>query len=273
MRFQLLNKLINRESVLCRPCKTKISHDYPIRYALICHPGRIRRVNQDNYICAGKFRLPECHSTPLEEGVVRAGEASVFGVFDGLGGEKMGELAALIAAETASEMLQGADHTESLAAFCKAASDRIDSLADSLGIDRMGTTAALLSFGREMISLCNVGDSRIYRYCSDTLKQLSVDHSFSPAHGVKGPLTQALGCGAAGIEPEPYLSHGRPARGEVYLICSDGLTDMLTDEEIRSVLREQTAGDAAAELYASAMEHGGKDNITILICRIEETGE
>lgn len=244
--------------------------DYIIRYALLCHPGKVRRMNQDNYLCAGKIRSLKCQATPTEVGVVKPGEHAVFGVFDGLGGEERGEKAALIAAETASEMLHGGEKSDDLFAFCITASRRIASYSENNEIGRMGTTAAILSFTRNIISLCNVGDSRIYRYYNDTLTQLSVDHSLPIAPGAKGPLTQALGSNAPEGNLEPYLAHGKPVPGELYLICSDGLTDLLQDKEISAVLKSQTLKNAVDELYSAAMEHGGKDNITILLCQTEK---
>jgi protein phosphatase len=134
----------------------------------------------------------------------------------------------------------------------------------------MGTTAAILLFSEKKIILCNIGDSKVFRISNRRIKQLSVDHIAAAAYGVKPPLSQHLGIPPAEMIIEPYLAQGKYNNRDVYLICSDGLTDMVMEEKILQIISELPFDEASNKLLEQALRNGGKDNITIILCKIEQ---
>ncbi len=274
--------------------------NYKIPYACISHIGLCRHTNQDNFICEGKYReekeepvirsgdaLPEgLPADPSDESCVVAGcltsdSPAILGVFDGMGGEECGEEAALLASREAAGTLIDGDSEEILLSFCRRANAQICRFADQNGILTMGATAALLAFDPEGVALCNIGDSKIF-CCSDhSMKQLSLDHISVAPYGVKPPLSQNLGIPPTEILIEPYTASRDYKSGDIFLICSDGLTDMVSREEIERTLEaipvlakderltlEQILNGAARHLLDLALINGGKDNITIILCEI-----
>ena len=133
----------------------------------------------------------------------------------------------------------------------------------------MGTTAAMLLCEDGELTLCNVGDSKVFRFSGDDMRQISKDHVSASPFGTKPPLSQNLGIPPDVLLIDPYLSHGRCKDGDRYLLCSDGLTDMLTSDEIAVIVRDNPIGEAATMLVEQALEHGGKDNITVILLEIK----
>jgi PPM family protein phosphatase len=213
-----------------------------------------------------------------------------FGVADGMGGAKAGEVASKVAADAFGETREAdAPPERLLEGIARAANRRIYELATRDESRRgMGTTftAAMVSEGG--VSLGHVGDSRAYRLRDGQLEQLTKDHSLvaelertgqiSPEaaehHPQRSIITRALG-------PEPDVdvdTYTLPAReGDVYLLCSDGLTSMISDDEVRTILTSAASLDEAADaLVRAANQSGGKDNITVVLFRLgahEEPGE
>ena len=243
---------------------------YSILYSCISHTGRIRRINQDNFICGGRYMKPDDGDIrfPLC-GMESSKSASVFGIFDGMGGEERGEVASYIAAKDAAVLEIGKDTVAALSRFCQRANADICDYANENEISSMGTTAAMLAFTGSGITLCNIGDSRIFRFCDGVLEQISRDHVAVAAFGVKPPLSQNLGIPPTELIIEPYLAQGVYNDGDIYLICSDGLTDMVTTEEIAGILTSKPVEEACTGLLEKALSHGGRDNITIILCRVE----
>ena len=243
---------------------------YSIRYSCVSHIGKIRRINQDNFICAGRYMEPNDGDLkfPLR-GTVSPKDACVFGIFDGMGGEERGEVASYIAAKDAAALEIGKDAVAALSQFCQRANADICDYAGENEISSMGTTAAMLAFADSGITLCNIGDSRIFRFCGGVLEQISKDHVSVAAFGMKPPLSQNLGIPPTELIIEPYLAQGAYNDGDVYLICSDGLTDLVTTEEITGILSSKPVEDACTELLEKALAHGGRDNVTVILCGIE----
>lgn len=244
---------------------------YTIDFSCVSHTGNRRSMNQDNFICDGRYMKPENGVEPFSlNGSVKPEDGPVlFGVFDGMGGEECGEIASYLAAYTASKWSFGADLIEDLARYCRQANEEICRYTQEHVVDSMGTTAAVLAFDREEIVLCNIGDSRIYRLSKGRMEQISQDHVSISPYGTKPPLSQNLGIPPEELEIEPYLARGEYHGGDRYLICSDGLTDMLSEEEIQTILEHAAPNEAAQALLESALARGGKDNVTILVCQIE----
>ncbi len=242
---------------------------YKIPYSCISHKGKIREKNQDNFFCNGQYI--DSSNTNIEypiNGYVNSRSPSFFGVFDGLGGEACGEIASFIAAKKASE-LNLRDFSESLLSnFCKEANSEICLYAKRNAIKAMGTTAAIMLFEKKKIQLCNIGDSRIYRYRKDSLDIVSKDHVFISVYGKKPSLSQNLGIPETEMIIEPFFAQEDYIDGDKYLICSDGLTDMLTDEEIKSIIKDNDIYSTTELLTEKSLENGGKDNITIILLEI-----
>ena len=186
-----------------------------------------------------------------------------------MGGEECGEVAAYIAAKGAAALQASDNAAVSLFEFCRKANQDICDYAALHNIASMGTTAAMLAFTGEEIALCNIGDSKIFRFYNGMLEQISKDHTAASPYGIKPPLLQNLGIPPDELIIEPYLAHGTYNVGDVYLLCSDGLTDMVPEDEIAPLLAANPAEKAASLLFEKALANGGKDNITLILCKIE----
>lgn len=248
-----------------------------IEAACGCDKGRIRTNNEDNFYFNGEYLSAENDGL---SGTLRfRGEAKrgvCFAVFDGMGGERYGELAAHAAVRQLKRFLQAPGGPKDMPAWL---GDLTVSLNAAV-LDRareeltrhMGTTLAGLCFTDDGAYAFNLGDSRVYLDRGSALTQLSVDHVDQRAafsNRVKPSLTQYLGIDEEEFLVEPHVVRCDLTAGDRFLICSDGLTDMLTDEEIHSCLRFAGSPQAAVEaLTAAALEHGGRDNVTIIVCEI-----
>lgn len=243
---------------------------YRILYTCVSHPGKARKVNQDNFICNGRYMAlsGEAITFPLR-GVCSSEDISLFGIFDGMGGEACGEIASHIAAQNASAISLQQDGAEVLSAFCQKTNQDICDFSARNGIGSAGTTAAMLLFSGK-VHLCNIGDSKIFLFHRGVLHQLSADHICPAPFGVKPSLSQSLGMPPEEARIAPFFLRKGYADGDRYLICSDGLTDMVSAEEIERVLNAFAGQDAVARLLDLALENGGKDNVTILLCEIEK---
>jgi serine/threonine protein phosphatase PrpC len=210
----------------------------------------------------------------------------LFVVADGMGGAQAGEVASRIAVESFGAGLGDTTAPEqSLAEHALAANTRIYELAQG-DPDRagMGTTLTAVYVGEREVSIAHVGDSRAYCLRAGELLRLTDDHSLvdelirqgrlTPAeaedHPQRSIITRALGPEAA-VEVDTRSFHARA--GDVYLLCSDGLTTMLSEGRLAEILqanpRLREAGEA---LIAAANEAGGRDNITVILLRLEEVG-
>src|SRR5437764_9729761 len=214
--------------------------------------GRQRQGNEDSYL----------EQPPL------------FAVADGMGGARAGEVASKIAVEMLAESAPTDGSPERhLAEVTKEANREIyeKAQADS-DLAGMGTTlTAALVTGRE-VAIGHVGDSRLYRLRNGELERLTQDHSLveefvrqgkltpeeAEVHPQRSIITRALGPEAE-VEVDTFTYPGRG--GDVYLICSDGLTGMVSEGEVAEILNErESLEDAAEKLIAAANENGGKDN-------------
>jgi PPM family protein phosphatase len=222
--------------------------------------GRQRSANEDDFVLAPPF----------------------FAVADGMGGAKAGEVASAMATEGfEGESDSGEPAEAQLARILREANKRIYDLATADESHRgMGTTLTAAKITGDDISLAHVGDSRAYRLRDDELEQLTKDHSLvaelersgqitaeaAEHHPQRSIITRALGPEPE-VEVDTYTVAAR--EGDLFLLCSDGLTSMISDEEIGSILRSAESLDAAAEaLVRAANQSGGKDNITVVLFRV-----
>jgi protein phosphatase len=211
--------------------------------------------------------------------------APIFVVADGMGGAQAGEVASKAAADAFDFDLPEGPPERVLRETIVAANRTIHNLARAdPSRAGMGTTltAAIVSAEREEVAIGHVGDSRAYRLRDGRLEQLTRDHSLVEEMRRKGQLTDAQAedhpqrsiiTRALGPEPEvePDVQTVPAAPGDVFLICSDGLTTMLGEEQIRKLLAGATSMAAAVRaLIDEANRAGGRDNITALAFRLED---
>jgi serine/threonine protein phosphatase PrpC len=204
----------------------------------------------------------------------------MFAVADGMGGARAGEIAAGLAATV---LEQGAVPTsaEGIVALIEEANRLIwERSVEDPETTGMGTTvtAALVDPTTGKVIIGHVGDSRAYLYRDATLEQLTTDHSLvvelvesgilTPEEAERHPQRSAI-TRAVGTEPTVEIdAFSVDAKtGDLYLICSDGLTDMLTEEDVEEIIAESEADPAktANALVAAANERGGEDNITVVL--------
>ncbi len=211
--------------------------------------------------------------------------APIFVVADGMGGAQAGEVASKAAAEAFDRDLPGSSPEQILRETIEAANRKIHEHARTdPSLAGMGTTitAAIVNAAAEEVAIGHVGDSRAYRLRGGKLERLTRDHSLVEEMRRKGQLTEAQAedhpqrsiiTRALGPEPEVDVDvQTTPAvAGDVFLICSDGLTTMLDDERIARLLASATSMTTAVRaLVDEANRAGGRDNITALAFRLED---
>ncbi len=213
-------------------------------------------------------------------------EPPLFAIADGMGGARAGEVAAGIAAAALKDARSSVTDEDSLEAVIDEANRRVwqRSMSDP-GTSGMGTTVtvALVDAENERVVFGQVGDSRAYRLRGEALEQVTTDHSLvaelvrsgvltpeeAERHPQRSAITRAVGTESA-IDADVFSV---PAElGDVYLLCSDGLTDMLGADEIAAAIlgadRDPVA--AADALVAGANARGGEDNITVVVFELVE---
>lgn len=210
--------------------------------------------------------------------------APLFVVADGMGGAQAGEVASHMAVESFKHGLRNREAPgESLVELAEEANARINERSRANPRQAgMGTTITAAYVGEQDVSIVHVGDSRAYCLREGELLRLTDDHSLvdelirqgrltpeeAEEHPQRSVITRALG-------PEPTVEVDvrsfRGRAGDIYLLCSDGLTTMVGEEELARVLCEHDRlRDAGRALIAAANEAGGKDNITVVLARLEE---
>ena len=251
---------------------------YQIEYAYTCHMGKVRANNEDNFWCCGEHLMSENQGTEgILAGKTRQRDLPVLAVFDGMGGESCGEIAAYLAASTCGEFYQKnkngirKDPEIFLEQCCKDMNRAVCAYGEENKVRSMGSTAAMLAFARDSVYTCNLGDSRIYQSRNGQFVQLSTDHVIPGGLFGKAPLTQYVGVPEDYMTLEPSIEEADCSEGTRYLICSDGMTDMLSDGEIADILtREISVQEAVGILLDRALKKGGRDNVTIVLCEIKK---
>lgn len=249
---------------------------FTLNAACGCNMGKVRSNNEDNFFFGGKY-LEEINEGLPEILTVseKLKKDTYFAVFDGMGGENYGETAAYTAAKRMSilaglrrgALMSAEYHFSGMATVLNEA---VVAAAKEKQTDYMGATMVGLCFSGKKAAVCNLGDSRAYMLRERKLEQLSIDHVSSRAlrPGGKAPLTQNLGIEPDVILVDPYTRSVSVREGDTFLLCSDGLTDMVSDDEILSILTENRDPAVCVDrLITAALENGGRDNITVIVCR------
>ena len=250
----------------------------------VSHPGNCRNKNEDNFCFDRTILKGNATSWPLRFRR-QAGSPVLFGIFDGMGGIKAGERASRIAAETAQSAVKAMHSNTSFDSFlkeicmqanAKACNEMINSIKQ-----RIGTTASMLLFSEDQYFLCNIGDSPIFLFRENQLQPIFHEHTekenYLRLHGVnavlpkkKFKLTQNIGIFPEEMEIEPYVASGKIKSSDRYLITSDGLTDMVTEEVITETLgKKMSSAKTVKTLLQLALDNGGKDNTTIICIDIK----
>ncbi len=226
--------------------------------------GRQRSANEDQLVLAPPF----------------------FAVADGMGGAKAGEVASALAASVFDDERDGGEPAEAqLTRIVREANRRIyERAVEDEAVRGMGTTLTAAKVQDDEVGLGHVGDSRAYILRDGQLRQLTRDHSLvaelertgqisaeaAEHHPQRSIITRALGPEPE-VEVDTYTVPGRD--GDVFLICSDGLTGMLADADVEAIVRGAPSLDVAAEqLVDAANQSGGRDNITVVLFRLEDDG-
>jgi len=229
----------------------------------VSDPGRVRRRNEDAYVC----------------------EPPLFAVADGMGGAQAGELASRLAAAALREQRDDAtaDPETHLRSSIQEANRRIFArAATDPQVSGMGTTvtAAFVADGR--VAVGHVGDSRAYRIRDGEVEQLTQDHSLvadlvrsgrltpqeAEVHPQRSVITRALGTDAA-VQVDSFSVDARP--GDVFLLCSDGLTTMIDEAAVLKAVRKSSSLESAARaLVQAANKSGGEDNVTVVLFSIAD---
>jgi PPM family protein phosphatase len=251
----------------------------PLDIASLSHPGMVRTHNEDSLFVDG--------------------ESGLAVLADGMGGYSAGEVASGIAVNVISKgMLQelksgrelfkvdvasGLTHAalllqQHIALANKGIYEAAQARPECAG---MGTTLVATVFQENRVSIGHIGDSRCYRLRADKFEQLTHDHSLLQEQIDSGMLTQEqakyslnknLVTRALGIEAvvPPDISEYRIEAEDIYLLCSDGLTDMVDGDTIRGIVaaKRSDLAEAAAELIDVANQNGGRDNISVVLVRV-----
>jgi PPM family protein phosphatase len=225
----------------------------------LSHPGRRRRRNEDSWVC----------------------DPPIFAIADGMGGAQGGEIASKLAAAALGVDADGTGK-DRVEALVQEANRRVhDRAAEDSSVSGMGTTITIALVEDEAVTIGHVGDSRAYLIRDEDLEQLTDDHTLvaelvrsgklSPeeaeGHPQRSVITRALGTDPD-VDVDTFSVEARP--GDLFMLCSDGLTSMVGDETILDVVSRRRGDlDATAkELVENANRRGGEDNITVVFFEI-----
>jgi serine/threonine protein phosphatase PrpC len=233
-----------------------------------------------------------------------ASDGGVFLVCDGMGGHASGEIASQVAADAMvrfltidrhradcawppESQLHSSDEGRALDAAVRVANREVLTQAHGNPLHKgMGTTVVAVLASRERLAIVHVGDSRVYRYRAGELEQVTEDHSLLnhylrtrpmsaqqiQSFAGKNVIVRAVGLRDQ-VEPEIQLRDYR--KGDVYLLCSDGLNDMVGETEIAQLMRHSPyrLRETGEALIRAALAHGGKDNVTVLLLQVVDASE
>lgn len=244
-----------------------------VKFAARTDMGKVRENNEDKF----DFFEPDDEETLARRG-------SVYLVCDGMGGHEAGQIASELACKNFLFAYYHSAGTAQDAAYRALlhAHDYIYQLGSSIPSRKgMGTTCTALILLQAEAVIAHIGDSRCYRLRNGELQQLTQDHTLINQWVREGVLTyeaakhspyahvitQALGVEEA-IQPDVETVPLQP--GDLFLLCSDGLTEHLEDEEIADILRSQPLANAAWTLVDRALAKGGKDNVTVELVMVKD---
>ncbi len=226
------------------------------------HIGHVRASNQDSVL-------------------MQDGTFGLYGVADGMGGHNGGDIASQMAVLMLGRILEGVspDEEKLKDGFRHVNKMIYDEQAKNPLLSGMGTTLTVIWEAEDHILMGHIGDSRAYLLRNGQIIQISDDHSMvaelvrdgvlteeqARKHPYRNVITQAVG---AADELNVHIRRLEKARGDKYLICSDGLYEYVTKEEMQQLLTHYSPEDAAEMMIEKALDGGGKDNVTVLIAEV-----
>jgi PPM family protein phosphatase len=240
---------------------------------VLTHRGAVRQHNEDAVV-VGSCTITEIDDAAVHTVTLETDRPVVVAVADGLGGHAAGEIAAGHAVRRLAQVGAGLGSAEEISEALRSLDEEIGSLSQlDPRIHGMGSTIVGLVVTDADTWWFNVGDSRLYRIDGGRLAQLSVDdipaeEAVLDAGRRSGIVTQVLGGGPSSERIRPHVAR-EESPAALYLLCSDGLSDLVAAPDIESILAANPEDDpeAAAALWSAAMRAGGLDNITIVLVR------
>ncbi len=235
------------------------------KFCAVTNVGKVRKNNEDAYIATEKEGL--------------------FMVADGMGGHKAGEIASSLTREILSQRLGNRSKTDPQEpilreAFLEANGKVREKAATAPEFEGMGCTCAVLALRENEFFLAHVGDSRIYLYRKGALKQVTRDHSYVEElfirgliteeekvdHPYKHQITRYIGCSS---KLEVDITSGPLWNGDVFMLCTDGLTEEVGAPKLQEIFDRNLDPDATADLLVKeALNNGGRDNVTVIVVKI-----
>lgn len=230
-------------------------------------------------IVASRTHIGNVRASNQDALLVRPG---LYGVADGMGGHKAGDVASRMAVEEVAACLMDRQPSEEalIDAVVKANSAIFREQEDNFDLSGMGTTLTMIWEDENRILLGHVGDSRAYLLRDGDMEQISQDHSMvaemvrkglitqeqARRHPYRNVITRALGTEES-VQVDVTLLDKKP--GDTYLICSDGLSEYLSMDQMRDILLNRSMEDAADLMLQLALDGGGRDNISLVIAEVE----
>lgn len=244
-----------------------MTEDGIINITAVTNRGLVRDLNEDaiivdRWVRTRSMTRPIIHSFPRDERVLAA-------VSDGMGGHAAGSTASLMVAtrlaESGRDLVDGASVEEVLVTVNE---EIYDAMEANPSLIAMGATVAGLIVDQDRLLYFNVGDSRVYRFRNGFLRQLTHDDSGTRP----GEVTQALGGVHNRVEIQPHVAESRLLVDQGYLICSDGLSDVLDLDTMETRLRQADDLQAVSALLEDALAQEAPDNVSIVLIRIDGAG-
>lgn len=261
----------------------------------ISHCGKVRNNNED-MVYAGGHYFDNSELSHYYKDESQKGRLLIYAVCDGMGGENAGEKASYEAVRLLDEYFKAIGSIkikninqliERFRIYIKQTNEKIYSLWADSGEGRMGSTFAGLAFCGNKATALNIGDSRVYMLRGDILTQLTKDHTEAErlasiglikrdeirAHKGHHMLTRHFGTTPEeGIMEADFSKIVKLKKGDVFMICSDGLTDMVGDDRIRQLMkRKGKSSEISRLLVDEALNNGGKDNVSVIVVKVGTT--
>lgn len=253
-----------------------LSKQLRLEPAQLTDVGRKRPHNEDNMA----YVIPK-------DPVAMARKGALFIVADGMGGHAAGEVASEIAVDTVSKVYYQDDNDDVLASLVYAIK-RANTLihqraAENMLRSGMGTTCVAAVLRGSTAYIANVGDSRAYFIHNGQVRQVSQDHSWvaeqvraglltdeqARSHAQRNVITRSLGT-QPDVEIDTFAEHLEI--GDFVILCSDGLSGLITDNDLLSIISQYQPQESVYHLVERANENGGPDNITVIVARVQEVG-
>jgi serine/threonine protein phosphatase PrpC len=293
----------NEDTVSCAPVEqfagtffARPQETLPITFGAASHAGRVRSRNEDHFAVVRFRRAAEIMLASLERDDLAVADTYSYAtvVADGMGGMRAGELASRLALQTMLDLAGQATSwvmkiTDTNAQQVK---ERIEAYVQRIqqalfehgradpATAEMGTTWTSAHFLGSDAVIVHLGDSRAYRFRDGTLRQITTDETLAQSFidaGMDADDVKRYGhillnnFGGKKLEVHAQIHHLQFAPGDRLLLCSDGLTDMVSDEQIASELSQRDSSqDACDALVERALAGGGRDNVTVVLAAAQD---